>query len=152
MLGYILLFDSKLDESAAEFATALRVNPNHADAWMYMADLKVTEGRAAEALDCVNRALRLNPHSPDIYFWCWDMSYTRSGAMRMQSRHCANGHPLQYLSAPWQRASRSSGDSRKRRRKGEFYGYEPRIFRSTLGRCDAVSTRDGPAALYRRVP
>jgi TolB-like protein/Tfp pilus assembly protein PilF len=69
MLGYILLFDSKLDESAAEFATALRVNPNHADAWMYMADLRVTEGRAAEAFDCVNSALRLNPHPPDIYFW-----------------------------------------------------------------------------------
>jgi predicted Zn-dependent protease len=36
---------------------------------MYMADLRVTEGRAAEAFDCVNSALRLNPHPPDIYFW-----------------------------------------------------------------------------------
>src|SRR5215472_8328859 len=69
MLGYILLFESALDKAAAEFATALRVNPNHADAWVYMADLKVTEGRAAEALDCVNSALRLNPRPPDIYFW-----------------------------------------------------------------------------------
>ena len=67
VLGFVLLYERHWDESAKEFEISLRLNPNDADAWSNLADLKVMEGRGAEAIGCVEKALRLNP--PGIYHW-----------------------------------------------------------------------------------
>lgn len=67
VLAFILLYERRWEESAAEFEIALRLNPNDADAWTYLADLKVMDGRGAEAVECVEKALRLNPSGP--YYW-----------------------------------------------------------------------------------
>jgi len=53
----------------AELEVGLRINPNHADGWALLADVRVLEGRAAEAIDCAGDAFRLNPHPPGNYYW-----------------------------------------------------------------------------------
>ena len=49
----------------------LRINPNHAPGWGMLADLRVHEGRAAEAIDCARNCFRLDPQAqgPGDYHW-----------------------------------------------------------------------------------
>jgi tetratricopeptide (TPR) repeat protein len=68
-LGLVRAYDLELDAGVAEFETALRINPNHADAWAYMTDVMVFDGRAMEGIECARNALRLNPYPPPIYHW-----------------------------------------------------------------------------------
>jgi TolB-like protein/cytochrome c-type biogenesis protein CcmH/NrfG len=69
ILGYIRLYGGDWREAVAEFDTALRIDPNHADTWAMLTDRMVFEGKAGEAIDCVKRAIRLNPHPPGWYYW-----------------------------------------------------------------------------------
>jgi tetratricopeptide (TPR) repeat protein len=68
-LAFVLLHERRWDESAKEFETALRLNPNDADAWTQFADLKSYEGRGVEAIAFIEKAFRLNPRPPGYYFW-----------------------------------------------------------------------------------
>jgi tetratricopeptide (TPR) repeat protein len=56
-------------EAEAEFAIALKLDPNNADAWAMLSELMVCSGRATEALANIQKALRLNPHPPGWYYW-----------------------------------------------------------------------------------
>ncbi|WP_419693242.1 adenylate/guanylate cyclase domain-containing protein [Mesorhizobium muleiense] len=69
ILGYILQFDFKAEEAAAEFATALRIDPNHADSWIFLAESKAHLGDAVEAIECIQNAFRLDPYPPGRYYW-----------------------------------------------------------------------------------
>jgi TolB-like protein/class 3 adenylate cyclase/tetratricopeptide (TPR) repeat protein len=69
MLAFIILYERLWEESAREFEISLSLNLNDADAWTNLADLKVMEGRGAEAVACVEKALRLNPHPWGSYYW-----------------------------------------------------------------------------------
>jgi adenylate cyclase len=69
ILAFVLLYERLWDESIKEFEISLRLNPNEADAWSNLSDLKVMEGRGEEAVACVEKALRLNPHPPGTYLW-----------------------------------------------------------------------------------
>ena len=69
ILGYIRLYAGDWREAVAEFDTALRINPNHADTWAMLTDRMVFESKPGEAIDCVQKALRLNPHPPGWYYW-----------------------------------------------------------------------------------
>jgi tetratricopeptide (TPR) repeat protein len=69
ILGYVLLFDFKADEAAAEFATALRIDPSHADAWIFLAESKVHLGNAVEGIECIQNAFRLDPYPPGRFYW-----------------------------------------------------------------------------------
>jgi TolB-like protein len=68
ILGTILAYERRWPESDAAFATALKLEPNHADAWAELCDLTVLAGRAAEGLEQIGRAFRLNPHPPVWYY------------------------------------------------------------------------------------
>ena len=69
-LGYVLFHDCKPESGAAELTTALRIDPNHADAWSYLGVMKaVGEERAVEGIDDLRKAFRLNPHPPGWYYW-----------------------------------------------------------------------------------
>jgi TolB-like protein len=68
-LGLVRAYDLELASGIAEFETALRANPNHADAWAYMTDLLVLDGRPIEGIECARNALRLNPDPSPIYHW-----------------------------------------------------------------------------------
>ena len=66
----ILLADQdRWDESEAEFAIALELDPNNADAWAMLSELMMLCGRKSEAFTAIQRALRLNPHPPGWYYW-----------------------------------------------------------------------------------
>jgi TolB-like protein/class 3 adenylate cyclase/tetratricopeptide (TPR) repeat protein len=67
--GYILLYERQWAEAAAEFETALRLNPNHAETWQTLTDFMTMEGRPNEAIRCNDRARRLNPHPPGRYYF-----------------------------------------------------------------------------------
>jgi tetratricopeptide (TPR) repeat protein len=69
ILGYIRLYGGDWREAVSEFDAALRIDPNHADTWAMLTDRMVFEGKAAAAIDCVQKALRLNPHPPGWYYW-----------------------------------------------------------------------------------
>jgi TolB-like protein len=68
-LGIILGHERRWAESDAEFDTALKLDPNLADAWAMRADLATLGSRPAEAISFVRKALRLNPHPPGWYYW-----------------------------------------------------------------------------------
>ena len=53
----------------AELATALQIDPNHADARTFQGEVQVYAGKADEGLDHIGRAFRLNPHPPGRYYW-----------------------------------------------------------------------------------
>ena len=69
ILGTVLLYERKPSEAAMHLTLALQLNPNHADAWMLMADLQVMEGRASEGVTSARKAFTLNPHPPAFYYW-----------------------------------------------------------------------------------
>jgi TolB-like protein len=69
ILGYVLVFEGKLDEGGMELAKALTIDPNHADAWAFSGELKAFEGSPGEGLDNIGTAFRLNPHPPGWYYW-----------------------------------------------------------------------------------
>jgi tetratricopeptide (TPR) repeat protein len=69
ILGYIHAYEGDLSRADMEFGEALRLNPNHADAWALQSDLRVFQGRATDGVESVQRAFRLNPYPPRVYFW-----------------------------------------------------------------------------------
>jgi len=77
--GLVLAYDSHLGEGVAECESALEMNPNHADAWIALADLRVLDGRAADGVDCAKNAYRLNPYPPPAYRWYFGFALYAAG-------------------------------------------------------------------------
>jgi TolB-like protein len=69
VLGYLLAQDRHWAQSDSEFAAALTLDSNHADAWAILADLTIDSGKTADAIEQIRKALRLNPHPPGWYYW-----------------------------------------------------------------------------------
>src|SRR5262249_43935155 len=65
----ILIHHHRWTEAEAEFALALKLDPNNADAWAMSSERMVLSGRAADAIADIEKALRLNPHPPGLYYW-----------------------------------------------------------------------------------
>ena len=67
--GVMLAQEHRWIEAEAEFAIALKLDPNNADAWAMLSELMVLSGRPTDALADIQKALRLNPHPPGWYYW-----------------------------------------------------------------------------------
>jgi type IV pilus assembly protein PilF len=68
----VCLRGAKRDADAeARFLRALQVNPNYAEAVVQLADLDLSQHRAAEALQRVSEFLKTNPSSPDLLLLGW---------------------------------------------------------------------------------
>ena len=78
-LATVLLYERLWAESAKEFEISLRLNPNEADAWDALSDLKVMEGRGEEAVACSVKALRLSPHPTSPYLWSFGQAQYAAG-------------------------------------------------------------------------
>jgi DNA-binding winged helix-turn-helix (wHTH) protein/Tfp pilus assembly protein PilF len=78
-LGYIRLYEGKLEEAQAAWEAALRIDPANTDALANMADMKVHAGRPDEALALVEKALRLHPYPPGWYYWNAGFAYYAAG-------------------------------------------------------------------------
>jgi TolB-like protein/Flp pilus assembly protein TadD len=75
MHGYLLAYDHQFDKSDREFAAALRLDPNNADAWANLSDLSVCAGKHQEGLDQIQKAFRLNPQPEAYYYWLLGHAY-----------------------------------------------------------------------------
>jgi TolB-like protein/tetratricopeptide (TPR) repeat protein len=95
ILGYLLMYESELDAGEAELQMALRIDANHADAWAFLGDLKVSQGFAQDSVELVLKAFRLNPHAPGRYYWL--LGYTQYAAHRYEEALQALRHPSTYL-------------------------------------------------------
>jgi len=60
VFGIVLTREQRWTEADAEFAAALELDPNNADAWVFSSELMVLSGRPAEAIVDIQKALRLN--------------------------------------------------------------------------------------------
>ncbi len=69
VLGLLLAYEGRWPESDAEYATALKLDPNHADAWAMQSELLTYNGQSTAAIEGVQKALRLNPHPAGWYYW-----------------------------------------------------------------------------------
>ena len=65
----MLLQGQQHSEAIAEAKLAIAADPNDADAYIALANALSFTGKAAEALDQVERAMRLNPHYPPQYLY-----------------------------------------------------------------------------------
>jgi adenylate cyclase len=68
VLGTILAYERRWEESDAEFAVALELDPNHADTWAALSDMSTLSGRVADGLEQIRKAFRFNPYPPSWYF------------------------------------------------------------------------------------
>ena len=69
ILGYVLAHEQRWAKSDAEFATALELDPNNADAWAQLSDLTALAGRPDVAIEQLHKAFRLNPYPASRYYW-----------------------------------------------------------------------------------
>jgi tetratricopeptide (TPR) repeat protein len=79
VLGFARLCEGVLDEAESAFRTALRINPNHADTMVNMANLRVLQGQPHDAVEFAENALRLNPYPPGWYYWDLGFAYYAAG-------------------------------------------------------------------------
>lgn len=67
-LAYLLAYERSFAEADAEFARAIALDPNEADAWAALSDITVLAGRIDEGLDHIRKAFRLNPFPASWYY------------------------------------------------------------------------------------
>lgn len=68
VLGNLLAYERRFDEADAEFAKAVELDPNEADAWATWSDILVLAGRVGDGMEHIRKAFRLNPFPPGWYF------------------------------------------------------------------------------------
>jgi adenylate cyclase len=69
ILGTIMAYERRWEESEGAFTKALELDPNHADTWAAMSDMSVLDGKVAAGLAQIEKALRLNPY-PACWYLC----------------------------------------------------------------------------------
>jgi TolB-like protein len=79
VFGFARLCEGLLEEAESAFQAALRINPNHADTMVNMANLRVLQGRPRDAIELAENALRLNPYPPGWYYWDLGFAYYAAG-------------------------------------------------------------------------
>lgn len=67
-LAYLLAYERDFAAADAEFARAIELDPNEADAWAALSDISVLAGRVEEGLEQIRKAFRLNPFPASWYY------------------------------------------------------------------------------------
>ena len=67
--GVVAVYWGSWEDGQRAFKTAIEINPNNADAWLFLSDSMMFDDRAADGLEFISKALRLNPHPPSAYYW-----------------------------------------------------------------------------------
>lgn len=68
VLAYLLAYERSFAQADAEFARAIELEPNEADAWAALSDIAVLAGRVEEGLEHIGKAFRLNPFPASWYY------------------------------------------------------------------------------------
>jgi len=86
-----------------ELAIALRIDPNHADAWAFLGEIKAYAGDPAGSIDHLRKAFRLNPHPPGWYYWLLGITEYAAGryedATKTLRHHATHRSPSQRILA-----------------------------------------------------
>jgi predicted Zn-dependent protease len=117
----LLAVERRWHESDAQFAAALNLDPNNADALVIQSDLSVLSGRPMEASDLMERALRLNPR-PIWWYW-WLLGQAQSAARQYDRAAKTLRREETYRTESrrsWPRHWRGSDDSTKSTRRRSF--------------------------------
>ncbi len=69
VLAYLLAYERSFTEADAEFARAIELDPNEADAWAALSDIAVLAGRVEEGLEHIRKAFGLNPFRQAGTIW-----------------------------------------------------------------------------------
>ena len=56
-LGRVLAYEKRWPEGESEFAAAIQLDPNYADAWAHLSDITMFSGQPIEAIEQVQKAL-----------------------------------------------------------------------------------------------
>jgi adenylate cyclase len=78
-LGNAKLYKKQHDESLAEYAHAIALNPNDSDIIAEYADALVYAGEPRRSIELLEKAMRLNPFFPDWYLWYLADAYNAMG-------------------------------------------------------------------------
>ncbi|MGH8595770.1 MAG: adenylate/guanylate cyclase domain-containing protein, partial [Gammaproteobacteria bacterium] len=78
-LGFAHLYKKHHDESLADYARAMALNPNDADIIAEYADSLVYAGQPQKSVELMEKAMRLNPYFPDWYLWYLADAYNAMG-------------------------------------------------------------------------
>src|SRR6185436_5028515 len=78
-LGYVQLYEHNWDEAKSLFDAAMRLNPNNANAGIWMAELHIYLGKPQDAMTACAEVLRLNPHPHHGYLWVLGMAQIAAG-------------------------------------------------------------------------
>ena len=78
-LALVLSTRGQFDQSLAEFATAMRLNPNDADVAAAAGEPLVYGGESARAIEMILEAIKRNPEVPYWYWWNLAWAYYMVG-------------------------------------------------------------------------
>ncbi|UCI05289.1 adenylate/guanylate cyclase domain-containing protein [Mesorhizobium sp. B1-1-8] len=78
-LGYVQLYERNWDEAKSLLELATRLNPNNANAGIWLAELHVYLGKPQDALKACAEALLLNPRPHHAYYWVLGMAQFAAG-------------------------------------------------------------------------
>jgi adenylate cyclase len=74
-LAYVYLMQKQFDQAIVEAETAVRLDPNDADALVTLGEILSCAGRSAESLNYIEKALLLDPHYPPSFLFALGQSY-----------------------------------------------------------------------------
>jgi adenylate cyclase len=100
-LGQVCLTKGLHEEAREAFETAIALNPNDADSYVFLAEVLSYAGRPDEAIELIGRAQRLNPTVPRWY--TWELGTAHYVARRYEDAVAAlrKGRPLVAMAYRW---------------------------------------------------
>ena len=75
VLGYIAVFQKQYEQGIAALERSITLNPNYADAYVWLGDTMNFVGEPRKALRLIQQAMRLNPHYPPRYLFALGHTY-----------------------------------------------------------------------------
>ena len=79
LLGYAYMYKQQYEEGVAEEERAIALDPNNADAYVWLSEILNMAGRPQEAIESATKAMRLNPRYPPFYAFNVGWAYTLTG-------------------------------------------------------------------------
>ena len=79
VLAYLLAYERSFAAADVEFAKAIELDPNEADAWAALSDIAVLAGRIEEGLEHIRKAFRLNPFPASWYYLALGQAHYAAG-------------------------------------------------------------------------
>ena len=106
LLAGALLHEDRAEAAMAQFAAALRINPQYGDAHRGIGHIHLNAGRPAEAVDALRRAIDLQPDDMDAQY-ALATALTRLGNSREAARYFERVEQVQRQRLAEQRRTRS---------------------------------------------